>query len=196
MTPPQPHAPSPPPSPAHTPTMSDKTFNILQWNANGIGNKQTELSIFLEAHDIKVAAIQESKLTAKSRSPNIQNYTIVRQDRRQGPGGGLLFFIHNTVSFTRKPMSITSKNDPHLDELTISIVMDNTELLITKRVHPPGQFLQWTLFTTNRPLADRHRFISARRLKCSPFTLALRNNRFERQSIGGFDQHFQLCSPK
>ena len=131
MTPPQPHAPSPPPSPAHTPTMSDKTFNILQWNANGIGNKQTELSIFLEAHDIKVAAIQESKLTAQSRSPNIQNYTLVRQDRRQGPGGGLLFFIHNTVSFTRKPMSTTSKNDPHLEELTISIVMDNTELLIT-----------------------------------------------------------------
>ena len=138
MTPPQPHAPSPPPSPAHTPTMSDKTFNILQWNANGIGNKQTELSIFLEAHDIKVAAIQESKLTAKSRSPNIQNYTLVRQDRRQGPGGGLLFFIHNTVSFTRKPMSTTSKNDPHLEELTISIVMDNTELLITNVYIPPA----------------------------------------------------------
>ena len=43
MTPPRPHAPSPPPSPANTPTMSDKSFNILQWNANGIGNKQTEL---------------------------------------------------------------------------------------------------------------------------------------------------------
>ena len=72
MTPPRPRTPSPPPSPAHMPTMSDKTFNILQWNANGIGNKQTELSIFLEAHNVKVAAIQESKLTAKSRSPNIQ----------------------------------------------------------------------------------------------------------------------------
>ena len=74
------------------PTMSDKTFNRLQWNVNGIGNKQTELSIFLEAHTVKVAAIQESRLTAKSRSPNIQNYTLVRQDRRQGPGGDLLFF--------------------------------------------------------------------------------------------------------
>ena len=105
MTPPQPRAPSPPPSPAHTPTMSHKMFNILQWNANGIGNKQTELSIFLEAHDVKVAVIQESKLTAKSRSPNIQNYTLVRQDRRQSPGGGLQFFkIHNSVSFTRKPL--------------------------------------------------------------------------------------------
>ena len=95
MTPPQPHTPSLPLSPAHTPTMSDMTFNILQWNANGISNKQTELSIFL----VKVAAIQESKLTAKSRSPNIQNYTLVRQDRRQGPGGGLLFlFITQSAS--------------------------------------------------------------------------------------------------
>ena len=69
MTPPQVRAPSPPSSPAHTPTMSDKTFNILQWNANGIGNKQTERSIFLEAHDVKVAVIQESKLTAKRKFP-------------------------------------------------------------------------------------------------------------------------------
>ena len=112
---------------------------ILQWNANGIGNKQTELSIFLEAHNVKMAAIQEFKLTAKSRSPNIKNYTLVRQGRRQGPEGGLLgFFIHNSVSFTRKPMSTTSKNDPHLKELTISIAMDNTELLITNVYFPPA----------------------------------------------------------
>ena len=112
MTPPQSRAPPPPPNPAHMPTISDKTFNILQWNANGMGSKQTELSIFLEAHNVKVAAIQESKLTAKSRSPNIQNDTLVRQDRRLGPGGGLLFFIHNSISFTRKPLSTMSKNDP------------------------------------------------------------------------------------
>ena len=124
-------SPQPPPSPAHTPTMSDKTFNILQWNANGIRNKQTELSIFLDAHDIKVAAILEYNITAQSRSPNIHNYTLVRQDRRQGPGGDLLFFIHNSVSFPRKPLSPKSKNNTNLEELTTSIAMDNTELLIT-----------------------------------------------------------------
>ena len=80
--------------------MSDNTFNILQWNANDIGNKRTKLCIFLEAHNVKVAAIQESKL----KSPNIQNYTLVRQDRRLGPGGGLLFFSDISVSFTRKPL--------------------------------------------------------------------------------------------
>ena len=85
-----------------------------------------------------MAAIQECKLTAKSRSPNIQNYTLVRQDRRLGPGGGLLFFIPNSVSFTRKPLSTMSKNDPHLEELTIIIAMDNTELLITNVYIPPA----------------------------------------------------------
>ena len=69
----QPHALSSPPSPAHH-------INILQWNDNGIGNKQTELSIFLGAHNVKETTIQESKLTAKLISPNIHNYTLVRQD--------------------------------------------------------------------------------------------------------------------
>ena len=32
MTPPQSRAPPPPPTPAHMPTISDNTFNILQWN--------------------------------------------------------------------------------------------------------------------------------------------------------------------
>ena len=137
-TPPQPLTPSPPPSPVHTATIQDKSFNILQWNANGIGNKLTELGIFMEQQHVKVAAIQESKLTAKSRSPSILNYTLVRRDRRQGQGGGLLFFIHNTVNFTRTPPSTATQHDPHLEELTISIALDNTELLITNVYIPPA----------------------------------------------------------
>ena len=123
------------------PAMSDKTFNILQRNANGIGNKQTEPSIFLEAQNVKVAVIQESKLTVESRSPNIQNYILVRQDRRLGPGGDLLFFIHNSVSFTRKPLSTTSKNDPHLEELTISIAMVITNVYIFFIIFLRGRFI-------------------------------------------------------
>ena len=36
------------------------------------------------------------------------------------------------------PLSTTSKNDPHLEERTISIAMDNTELLITNVYIPPA----------------------------------------------------------
>ena len=53
-------------------------------------------------------------------------------------GIGLLFFIHNSVSFTHKPLSTTSKNNPHLKELSASIAMDNTKLHITNMYIPPS----------------------------------------------------------
>ena len=67
MTPPQPRAPSPPPSPGHPPTMSDKTFNILHWNANGTGNKQTEL----KCH----SGVQAHGKIEKSKHPELHHTT-------------------------------------------------------------------------------------------------------------------------
>ena len=76
-TPPSLRAPSPPPSPAHTSTMSDNAFNILQWNANGIGNKQTELSIFLEAHNVKITAIQGLLFFSSSKLSQLHSQATV-----------------------------------------------------------------------------------------------------------------------
>ena len=68
------------PLPTHTKASAGNFFAILQFYANGMDNKQVELSKFLEQHKIKVAVIHESKLTLKSLTPNIQNFTIVRKD--------------------------------------------------------------------------------------------------------------------
>ena len=59
----------------------DSTFNILQLNANGIGNKLTVLGVVMETNKVKVAVIQESKLTSKSNNTCIQNYITVRKDK-------------------------------------------------------------------------------------------------------------------
>ena len=100
--------PSPPPTPT-PPTdikkRGDSMFNILQLNANGIGNKLTELGVVMENNKVKVAVIQESKLTPKFQNPCIQNYTTVRKDRPHGQGGGLLIFIHRSVTFSKQPSS-------------------------------------------------------------------------------------------
>ena len=66
------------PPPTTTPTLSpappteqisdDSTFNVLQLNANGIGNTLTELGVVLE-RKMSVAVIQESKLSPKSKNP-------------------------------------------------------------------------------------------------------------------------------
>ena len=143
-----------------------------------------------------MAAIQESKHTAKSRSPNIQNYTIVRQDRRLGPGGGLLFFIQNSVSFTRKPLSPTSKNDPHLEELTISIAMDNTELLITNVYIPPASSCNgWYSPPLDLILTGIDSLVlgdfNAHHSLWHSGTTDTRGNQLADSS-----QHFQLCSPE
>ena len=64
---------SPPPtlSPApHTEQIrNDSTLNVLQLYANGIGNQLTELGVVLKRNKVKVAVIQESKLSPKSKNP-------------------------------------------------------------------------------------------------------------------------------
>ena len=88
----------PPSIPIHA--VDGNPFTIMQFNANGIGNKLTELREFLERHNVKVEVIQESKLYSNSRTPSIQNFTTVRKDRRQGQGGGLLTLIHKPINLS------------------------------------------------------------------------------------------------
>ena len=93
------------PPPIPTQAVDENSFTIMQFNANGIGNKLTELGEFLKRHNVKVVVIQESKLSSNSKTPSIQNFTTVRKDRRQGQGGGLLTLIHKSINFSRKPES-------------------------------------------------------------------------------------------
>ena len=54
---------SPAPAPPTKQISDDSTFNVLQLNGNGIGNKLTELEVVLERNKVKMAVIQESKLS-------------------------------------------------------------------------------------------------------------------------------------
>ena len=95
----------PKPQPLPTQAVDGNSFTIMQFNANGIGNKLTELGECLKRHNVKVDVIQESKLSSDSKTPSIQNLTTVRKDSRQGQGGGLLTLIHRSINFSRKPES-------------------------------------------------------------------------------------------
>ena len=67
----------------------DSTFNVLQLNTNGIDNKLTELGVVLERNNVKVAVIQESKLSSNSKNPCIQNYITVHKAMSTGSGHGI-----------------------------------------------------------------------------------------------------------
>ena len=126
------------PSPITTKASDGDPVTILQFNGNGIGNKQVELGEFLERHQVKVAVIQESKLTLNSRTPNFQDFTTVRKYRHQGHGGGLLTLIHKSMNFSRRPDLPDTLADPHLENMTITSKLGNTDLIITNVYIPPA----------------------------------------------------------
>ena len=94
----------------------------------------------MERNKVKVAVIQESKLSPKYKNPCIQNYTTVRKDRSHGQGGGLLIIIHRSITFSKQPSSPESLSDPHLEELSIKAELGNTKLIISNVYIPPASY--------------------------------------------------------
>ena len=131
---PSPTSPPPTPAPSSEQFCDDSTFNVLQLNAKGIGNKQTGLGVVQERNKVKVAVIQKSKLSLKSKNPCIRYYTTVLK----GHAGGLLIFIHWSITFSKQPSSRESLFDPHLEELTIKADIGNTKLIISNIYIPPA----------------------------------------------------------
>ena len=125
----QPTPPPPSPSPTTAPSAEqisdDSALNVLQFNANGIGYKLTELGVV-------------SRLSSKSKNPCIRNYTTIRRDRRHGHGGGLLVFIHESITFSKQPSSPDALSNHYLEELTIKADIGNTKLIFANIYIPPA----------------------------------------------------------
>ena len=121
-------------------TSNDSMFNGLQLNTNGIGNKLTELEVLMKNNKVKVTVIRESKLSSKSKSPCIQNYTTVRMDCPDR--GALLIFIHRSVTLSKQPSSAEtfhgSRNKEH-------------EVDHFQHLHSYSQLLQQWVAIFNRP---------------------------------------------
>ena len=125
--------------------------------------------------------IQESNLTLNSRTPNIQNFTTVRKDRYQCQGGGLLTLIHKSINFSRRPDSSDTLADPHLEELTITAKLGNTDLIIANVYIPPASSCTGGY---NPSLYDDDGHPHAGRLQCSPLIVVFKFYRFERHYVG------------
>ena len=104
----QPHQPQQPQQPQQS-SSSNQNYNIdyklkiLQWNCNGIKTKTQELISFVNQHQIKVIALQETKLNNNSTPPDIPNFTLVRKDRTKDKGGGIAIFVHKSILFAQTP---------------------------------------------------------------------------------------------
>jgi len=149
-TTPQPRRPSPPPTrppgpPPPDPALStlnigpntgEEDFIILQYNVNGLQGRLSELLHYMEANNVMVAALQETKLAKDTRLRPIPNYSIVHNDRNHF-GGGIAFLIHHTIPFREVIQSAELNNDPHAQVQTISISSDTSKLELRNVYIPP-----------------------------------------------------------
>lgn len=131
--------------PARTPTHRPIQFKrshksslrLLQFNCNGLSPKLDEIVDYMVRHYIVLAAIQETKFTARSTITSKGSFNIIRQDRAKNKGGGLAFIVHNTLP--HRSISIPpSHPDPHPEQQSIVIRAVNKDFTITNVYIPPN----------------------------------------------------------
>ena len=99
---------------------SKSSLRILQWNADGINTKLSELELRLFEDDYDICVVQESKLRGHQETPRIKNYTTIRTDRPVPTGGGgLLTFIKSSLIFERVQES--SQNGTEASSLRVKM---------------------------------------------------------------------------
>ena len=64
-----------------SPGVHQYQLHILQWNANSIHREQPHLKDLLEATNVDVVCIQDTKLQPKDKIPELRNISAVLRDR-------------------------------------------------------------------------------------------------------------------
>ena len=114
----------------HPSSPSRNNLRILQWNANGIRPRRTELLHFLSHNQYDLIFIQESHLSSDS-TFRIPGYKTLQKNRfmtRRGTtnstgnlGGGVLILVKNGLSYTSLSTQSLSSLDPSSDYLAIAV---------------------------------------------------------------------------
>ena len=116
------------PGPVLTPTPTN-CLRLMQWNASEISGKITELLTFLHSNNINIAAIQETKLTNKTKPLETPGWAVVRLDRLKNKGCGLLMLMKDMIPFVDNTAALPQSADPHLEQQGILITMPNRQQL-------------------------------------------------------------------
>jgi ribonuclease HI len=113
-------------------------LTILQWNADGLNPKIPELEKRADERQVDIIAIQETKLRATSRTPQIRGYIPVRTDRpgAEYPGGGLITYIKKDIAYRK----IGASKVGSVEAQAVSIQQNkDTWLDITNVYVPPSR---------------------------------------------------------
>ena len=84
-----------------------RQLRIITWNANSVRNKMEELKIFLNRESPDIMTITETKLQPTDKL-KLNNYSIVRRDRENEYGGGVMILIKKGIPFRTRKIPTTT----------------------------------------------------------------------------------------
>ena len=102
-----------------------RTFNVLQWNAEGIYQKKTALTERLHSENIDVACVQETHLNPGNRF-NIRGYQTFRMDREGRHKGGVLILVKNSIVAKEFELDTRQQAEIH----GVEIILDNKKITL------------------------------------------------------------------
>ena len=87
-------------------------FRMASLNINQLTTHIDELRILLANNDIDIISINETELNESIRDHevHIPGYEVIRRDRLNKCGGGICFYVKNSINFT-------VRNDLHMDAI-------------------------------------------------------------------------------
>jgi len=113
-------------------------LRIMQWNAEGVQHKKTELQNFLRTNSIDICCIQESHLNSSLRF-FVRGYEIHRQDRSNRPKGGVLTLVRNTLS----SVEVHRSGEADTESISVKIpIADNQHVTVCNLYSPPNKTIR------------------------------------------------------
>ena len=121
-------------------TNGQQALKIVQWNAEGVRLKKTELQHFLKLKTIDVCCIQETHLSSSHRF-FIRGYEVFRQDQENRPKGGLLTLVRNNISPATE-IQRSGQADLDTEYLGVKLVLARTPVTVFNIYSPPDKQIQ------------------------------------------------------
>ena len=119
-----------------------KGLKLMAWNVQSLFNKFDIIKYHIESVTPDIVLICETWLSEALNDDIIQipEYTIVRQDRSSGRGGGLLFYVRNSLSVNSDFKNIVSNYSTcDIESLLISVHLKETlPIYIVGLYRPPS----------------------------------------------------------
>ena len=116
---------------ASAPTNS--AMRILQFNCNGIRGKLDEITHYIKTKNCRVAALQETFLTAKSNLKCDPDFTLMIKDRMKNKVGRVAFLVHHSLQYRNLDCTFS---DEHTEAQGIAIKGDEEVHLYNVYIPP------------------------------------------------------------